>query len=215
MIDQLSDQEQKDMVKRWWHQYGVPLLIAIVIGSGIGFGWRYYQSYKVDRQVQASAVYMEVLKALNDKDQEALAQYAEKMEKYHSSSSYESLTRLLLAKNEMDQKKYDNALMDLQWVSEHSTVPALKSIATLRSARINLEKGEYAQALDQLKSLDDTSYASLAASVRGDVYSAQGKFTEANKAYMTAEKGMQEKGVNDPLLSMKLMQVPKDKSNKT
>ena len=61
MNDNMSDKEQIDMLKKWWTNYGKSILIAIIVGLLLGYGWNYYRTHQATTREQASLIYQKLL----------------------------------------------------------------------------------------------------------------------------------------------------------
>ena len=41
-----NEEEQLEVLKRYWKEYGFVCIIAVVLAISVSFGWRYYQKQK-------------------------------------------------------------------------------------------------------------------------------------------------------------------------
>ena len=57
MDDLLSEKEQLEQFRSWWSEYGAFVIGGIVMGAGLLFGINYYQSTKLQAQLDASTAY--------------------------------------------------------------------------------------------------------------------------------------------------------------
>lgn len=201
-----TDREQIEMIKKWWRDYGKTLLIAIIIGLALGFGWRYWRQHKVQVSQQASSLYQAMTIASAKKDQKTAAVFADKLMKEFSNTAYASLAALISAKNEVNENHLDKAYQDLQWVMKNSNVDSFKQIARIRAARILIQENKAKEALTLLSTVDDKSYGALINETKGDAYAALGDKKSALKAYKAAKLGLLEMGITNPILQMKMAQ---------
>lgn len=204
MNEYLSDKEQIELFKTWWKDYGRGIALAVVLGLGIGFGWRYWNARQLQNEATASALYQQVLFSDEKGDVSTAVQTASLLTEKFSSSPYSSLASLLLAKDAVANNNLTLALVKLNWVIANSKEARLRQIARIRAARIFITQKQFDQATAILAIVDDKAFAPMIAEVRGDIFSAQGKKAEASKEYDLASKGMQDAGVSDPLLQMKI-----------
>lgn len=182
-----SEKEQLESIRKWWNEHGKAILIAVVVGLGLGLVWRYWHKLSVQRSENASVVYQQVLEA-NSKGQTKTVQGGvDFLMSHFASTPYASLGAMLYAKNAVMQNQFPDALTKLQWVIDHGSVKRLKEVARISSARILLSEGKPADALKQIKVVDDNSFMPLVEWVTGDIDTAQGNAAEAKKHYQNAK----------------------------
>lgn len=206
MIQDLTDKEQIELIKKWWNQYGKIALIAIIVGLAIGFGWRYWRQHKIVQAENASMVYEQLQDAAAQKQFAKTAPLAQKLIKDYRDTPYASMGALIAARDAVLQNNLQLALTKLQWIINNTKSNSLKQIARLRSARILLAQKKYQAAINTLKTVDDPVYRPLINSVKGDIYHAMGKTAQANQFYHAAQSGFEADGILDPFLNMKMTQ---------
>lgn len=202
----VSDKEQIESIKKWWKEQGKYVAVAVIIGLGIGFGWRYWHQLQDRRAQNASMIYQSVLQADGAKQSVTVEGGANILMTQFSSSPYASLAAMIWAKEAVLTKKYDIALAKLQWVIDHSKVTQLKDIALISSARIFLEQGNADQALSYLDRVKGTNFAPLVEWVKGDAYRRKGDATQSYAAYQKAKEALQSVPPADAVLNMNLAQ---------
>ncbi len=201
-----TDQEQIDMIKQWWKDYGKTLAIAIIVGLALGFGWRYWREHRIETAEKASAVYQQMAQAAGQKELQAAQSYATDLIKQYPGTPYASLAAFFSARQAVEANKLKEAVQQLKWVVSHGKVASFRQIARLRAARVLLAQGQAQAALDLLNTVDDQSFKPMIESVKGDIYAALGNAEAAKSAYRQAKTGFAAVGVNDPFLTMKLAQ---------
>jgi predicted negative regulator of RcsB-dependent stress response len=82
----------------------------------------------------------------------------------------------------------------LEWAIENAKESAVKAIAGLQLAGILYEEKSYDEANKVITAIADKGYEGLKANLQGDVLLAQGKQTEAKKAYQTALENLDAQG---------------------
>lgn len=206
MPEYSTDQEQIEMIKRWWHDYGKAISIAIVIGLVIGFGWRYWHQHQIQTAENAAIIYQAMNVAIVKKDDQSTQQYANQLMQQFSKTPYATLAAFLLAKQEVQKSNLSQALSSLRWVIKNGRVKRFTQIARLRAARILISQNKSNDALKLLDVVDDASYQGLIDNVKGDAYAATGQLILAQKFYNSAKRNLENNGIDDPLLAMKLAQ---------
>jgi predicted negative regulator of RcsB-dependent stress response len=187
----LEEQEQLDEIKTWWKQYGNLTTNILTAAAVVVIAWQGWNWYQRNQTAQASMVYNVLQKAVQDKDSQRIkAASGELLEKF-SRSNYASLGAMTSAKAMLDSGDAKSAKAQLAWVAENGK-DELRDLARLRLAAVLLDEKEYDQALKQLDGSVGPSFAARFADNRGDVFSAQGKKTEAVAAYQAALASLDE-----------------------
>lgn len=204
MNEYLSDKEQIELIKTWWKDYGRTIAIAVLLGLGLGFGWRYWHQHQIQNEAEASQLYQQALFSDESGDSTALAQNAGALSEKYPHSPYAALASLLLAKEAVAHDNLSLALEKLNWTIAQAREPRFRQIARIRAARVLIAQKQFEEALKILNTVEDKTFMPLIEQARGDVYSAQGRKAEAQKEYDASQKGLQNAGVEDPLLQMKM-----------
>ncbi len=196
-----TDNEQIELLKRWWENYGKWVIFAVVLGVALGFGWRYWQKQQIDQRQQASLLYQQLVQADIQKKNEPVLQLSTEISKRYPHSTYAVLANLMAAKTAVDQNNNDMAVQKLQWVIEHSKNASIRQIARLRKSRVLLAQNKPDEALKLLSTVDDKVFQPAVDEVMGDIYLAQGNYDKARQAYQSAQSSTLG---DDPLLAIKL-----------
>lgn len=186
----ISEKEQIESIRKWWNENGKFILIAVVIGLAIGFGWRYWHTLQTHRAENASAIYQSVLQADSQKNNVTAQGGAKILMSEFSSSPYASLAALLIAKENVLENKLPNALTQLQWVIKNSHQKRLQQIARLSAARILLSQNNLKAADAELTVTDDKSFEPLINWVQGDIDSQEGNKVAAQTHYEAAKTAL-------------------------
>jgi predicted negative regulator of RcsB-dependent stress response len=201
----MTEQEQIEQLKNWLKQYGSTIIAGIMISLVVMSVWHVWDRYHTKKLYHASNIYDELL-ALRAQNQAPQATVqANKLMDHYPRTPYAQMAALMLARDAVISKNYDEALKELTWVQEHSHVPAFREIAKLRAARILLAQKKPQEALDILKKIDSKSYAGLVDEIRGDAYLQLNDKAKAKDSYGLAMQELPKKdGSPSPLLQMKL-----------
>ncbi len=202
-----TDAEQVQMIKKWWKDYGRFLLLAVIAGLLIGYGWRYYQRDQLKKSGQASMVYEQVLVADMQKNDPALVAATGELTQHYASTPYASLAQMLMARSWVEKKQYDKALVALQWVIKKGEPSALQQISRINAARILLTQNKADAALKILNKENASTYRPLVNQVKGDIYQQKGDKKQAKQFYQKAAQALAKMGLPDPFLNMKLSQA--------
>jgi predicted negative regulator of RcsB-dependent stress response len=191
-----SEEQQEEALKRFLKENGLVLVAGVVLGLGGIYGFNSYQANKITQMGADSMSYSAVAKS-TDISVEAAKYVAE-----HSSTQYSQLAQLLSVKALVDANKLDEASALLQDVIASNVDSSVKSIATMRLARIENAQLKYAKALTTLATLTDDAFDVQKNELSGDIELAQGNVDKARLAYLAAETAAGEEVSND--LQMKL-----------
>ncbi|AML48886.1 hypothetical protein AYM02_05985 [Coxiella burnetii] len=206
MTELLSDQEQIEMIKKWWRDYGRAIALAIVIGLLIGFGWRYWHRHQLEKTERASALYMQLQILASQNAWDKTKPLTDRLIKDYGKTPYAAMASFLNAKRAVEQNHLPLALDQLQWVMKNAIVSDLKQLARLRASLILLAENRPKAALNLLQTVDDQAYQPLVDEIKGDIYAAMGNRESAKQFYETAQQSMKAMGINDPYLTMKISQ---------
>ncbi len=204
MSEYLSDKEQIELIKKWWKDYGMSVLIAVIVGLSVGFGWRYWQQHKLQNESTASEMFQEALFSNEKGDVTSAAQNAKTLTEKFPASPYAALANLLVAKDAVTNNNLPFALEKLNSTIMNTRDARFRQIARLRAARILLAQKQFASGLTMLATVEDKTFTPIIEQIRGDIYSAQGKKELAEKEYNSAKKGFDNAGLQDPFLQMKI-----------
>ncbi len=137
-----TDQEQIDVLKKWWNENGTSLLIGLLVVVVGWSGWIYYSNIKTNNALQASAVF-EMLQAKQKQGQFGdVAREGMKLMEEQPESPYASAVALMLAKYQFEKGNTEKAVEHLDWVIMNTKDASLKLTAQLRLASVYLDKGQ-------------------------------------------------------------------------
>jgi len=179
----LEEQEQLDELKTWWKMYGnlvTGILVAVALAVAGWQGWNWWQR---QQSVQASAIFSSLQTAAAQKDAKRARELAGELIDKYSITAYAGMGALLAARAQVDAGDAKNARVQLAWAAENAKDPGMRELARLRLAAVMLDEKAYDEAMKQLAAEPMASFAPRFAELRGDVFAAQGKTTEARNAY--------------------------------
>jgi len=182
----LSDKEQWDEIRGWVREYGPSVIAGIAIAAALGAGWYWWKARLDARALQASAIYTQMIDALERGNRaDAFARLGE-LERTYPSSPYADQAKLLAARVEVESNELDKAAQELANVAQNSKDHGLALVARERLARVEIAQGKPDQALSTLAAVSPGAFAARYEAVRGDAYYAKGDSAAALKAYRAA-----------------------------
>jgi|TARA_Y100000588_G_scaffold335429_1_gene375575 predicted negative regulator of RcsB-dependent stress response len=197
-----SEEEQLEVVKRWWKENGTSLIAGAVLAAAGVFGWNAWQNYQEGKAEAASARYQQLINmtagtTLEDDQLSEAQTLIDELTDDYGNTLYAELAQLLEARLAVEQDDLSTAKQALQDVASHSSRRYVQSVAWLRLARIEVAQGNPEAALALLDQPISDALAAQQANVRGDAFFAQNQPEQAREAWQTAQSIAQNQ--NQPL----------------
>ena len=180
MDDNLTDQQQAELIKNWLKENSKFLIGALVLGVSGFFGIQLLQQNKLKDAEMASQLYSEIEFAVKQQRLSQAQQLLQEMDTNFSNTPYQDQGHLFMAKLYMDTVDYDNAVL------QNSTQEPLKNVARIRIARIKLQQNLYDEALQILETDSMGTFEAKYEEIKGDIFSKKGEFQKAQAAYLKA-----------------------------
>jgi len=199
-MEQYTDDERVEDLKKWWQENGVSIIVGIALGVAAIFGWRYWVSHRDAQADQASLAYDAFIEAVEKPDTDQARQRGQGLLADFPNSTYAALATLRLAKLAVDNGDQATAIQQLQWVIDHAKLAELQDIARLRLARVFFAAGQLAEAEKLLARVNTASLTAEREELRGDLSLAGNDLAKARTAYTQALAA----GGASPLLRIKL-----------
>ena len=199
----MTEQEQIELLKRWLKQYALVIIAGVALAAIVISGWRWWQQRQTNILNHASAVYDEMLTMRAQNNVEATRIQAKKLFSHYSQTIYGQMAAFMLAREAIQQKDYPAAETQLHWVIDHSHIAAMRQIARVRLARVQLAETKPEESLKTLSKIEDKSFDGLTNEVKGDAYLAMKDIAKAREAYQAALSTLPNADTTRPLLLMK------------
>jgi predicted negative regulator of RcsB-dependent stress response len=138
------DDEQIENLKRFWQDYGTPILVGASIALAVFAGWRYWQQSELEQTASIAAnayqasqdAYQKLVANPEDKAANTdLQREAQKLMQDYTKTPYAANAALLLAKRAIDLKDFKRSRKTITFCVNSKNDDGLKSIATLRLAQ--------------------------------------------------------------------------------
>lgn len=199
-----TEEQELEAIKRWWKDNSQAVTLGIALGAAVLVGWNIWQARQRQVSEEASALYMQMSKAIEAKQKDAAQTLSDSIAQKYGSTAYASFARLTTAKLKAENGDLAGARQVLEkLLLESSVQPYFKHLARLRLGQVLLASN---QAEAVMKILDDAQSQGYGAFekdywlLEGDAQSALGKTTEARQAYQEASR----LGARSAWLEMKL-----------
>ncbi len=203
-----ADQEEIEVLKKWWKENGVSTVGGIVVGLALLFGWKGWNSYVDSQGVAASQQFEQMQIAVIENNRERAEHFGDRLIEEYPGTIYAANGALGLAAMEVGDGDSAAARVRLQWVLENSDFDSPRQLAELGMARIYLAEGKIESALSRLSS-ESGIYGSHFSEVRGDALRQKGERGAAQSAYAEAIQLADASDGRIALLEMKMAEVSK------
>ena len=183
MDDNLTDQQQAELIKNWLKENSKFLIGGLVLGISGFFGIQFLQQNKLKEAEMASQLYSEIEFAVKQQRLSQAQTLLQEMDTNFSNTPYQDQGHLFMAKLFMDTVDYDNAVLQLEFLIENSTQEPLRHVARIRIARIKLQQNLYDEALQILETDSMGTFEAKYEEIKGDIFSKKGEFKKAQAPY--------------------------------
>lgn len=208
MTTYLNEEEQLQLLKRWWENYGNTVVTVVLLIGAVFAVYNWWGNRVAKINIQASGLYEQLLVSVSSSDKDATIATTDLLVKEYPQSVYASLAKLFEAKEKVHAGDLESAEKSLQWTIDRSSSQAIKQIAMIRLARIYLAQNQYTKADHLLANAEDKTFEPLIQELKGDVTLAQGHPEKARDQYVQAQEGLQKQHINNALLQMKINSLP-------
>ncbi|MGH8145221.1 MAG: YfgM family protein [Rhodanobacteraceae bacterium] len=185
-FEDYDDYEQGEQVRKWIKENGIAVAVGVVLALVLVFGYRQWKAHTANHEVQAASQYAVLQNAVQAHSKQAMDAALSDLQQHYAGTPYAAFGSVAVAEYDVGKDQLKPAAQNLQWAVAHSKQSALKSLFTLRLARVLLAQNQAQQALDALKAVPAGDYASLTAELRGDALLKLGKPEDARSAYQDA-----------------------------
>ena len=187
MSDNLTDEQQADIIKKWLKDNGLFIVASFGIAISSVFGLQFYQDSNLKQAESASRLYAEMEFAVRQQRLSQAQTILQQMDNEFSGSAYQVQSHLSMAKLFMDSLDYDNAITQLEFVLEQAGDETFSMTARQRIARIYIEKGAFQDALDLLGQVQvPEAFQAQNEIIKGDAYLGMGEQKNARTSYEIA-----------------------------
>ncbi|HAT1883671.1 TPA: YfgM family protein [Legionella pneumophila] len=199
----MTEEEQLEIIKKWWKRYGNMITIFLSIVLLIIAGYRYMNWHNDKIKQQASIAYENMMIAFSNQHIKSVRSYANELIKNYNHTVYADIAHMTLAKIYVSKNKLEQARNELKAVASESQMTPLRQIAKIRIARLLAADKAYTNALNELSAVEDEAYLPVINELKGDIYSAKGQYQDAMNAYRLAIDEVRTNGMGNLFLEMK------------
>jgi len=189
-FDVYDDYEQGERVQQWLRKNGVSILVGIVLGLVLIFGWQQWKSHRAGHEQAAAGEYAALQLAVTQNKTTEIDVRTEGLLKDYSDTAWSVFAAGERAQRNLLAGQLDKVGGDLEWAKAHAKDETLKSLVELRLAQLKYAQGKAEEAIATLDAIQGKSFAAIAQELRGDALVKLGRHDDARKAYQAAIAAM-------------------------
>lgn len=198
MAYDLEEQEQLDEFRVWWNKNGKMAIRLALVAIVAYAGWQGYQSWMNSKATAASTAYQTLVSTslldVDNKKAEQMNKDAQTLQKDFSMTPYAGRAALFAARALHEAKQNEAAEKQLRWALTEAKEPAIRQMAAIEIAGLQIERNAMDDAKKTLEAIDDKGFDGLKNTMLGDIYTAKKQDKEAKEAYLQALKGLDPEG---------------------
>lgn len=201
-----SEEQRVEALKKWWKDNSNSVITGLAVGLAVLAGWNAWQNSQQHKMEEASGLYQQLLKAVEANQTDPAIKLSERIIEQHQGTAYATYATLFEARLKAESGDLAGAKKVLGDLLASSKDENIKHLARLRLARVLLSLQEFDPALkllEPLKPREMAKYESQYEELKGDLYAAQQRTSEAVAAYERAK----ETGETAPILEMKIINL--------
>jgi len=202
-----SDEEKGEDIKRWWRENGLSVVMGIALGIAVLVGGRFWLTQQHMESVSASNLYQQTSQLVTEGKTAEAATLVDKLLSEYAATPYAVFAAFEMAKVNVAKGEVESAKSHLEWVINNGKLSGQKDIARLRLSQLLLDQSDYQQTLSVIAQAETTAFKSLFDELKGDVYIAQGKLSEAATSYQAALSLLEKNEPRGLILKLKLDDV--------
>ncbi|MDH3316746.1 MAG: tetratricopeptide repeat protein [Gammaproteobacteria bacterium] len=179
-----TPEQELEALKSWWNENGRTLVLGIAIGLGGVFGWTWWQNHLRAQAEEASLVYQKLTEDVTADRHDSVRTQAAAIIKTYPKSGYAALAAMLAAKSAFEEKDFNEAKRQLQWIIENSDKSSFRDVARIRLARILVQEDKLDEAMTVVEAVEEEAFGASANELRGDILITKGDREGAREAYL-------------------------------
>ncbi|NDK98832.1 tetratricopeptide repeat protein [Photorhabdus bodei] len=176
-----NENEQVDVIRRFFANNGKALVFGLVLGAGALIGWRYWQSHQTNKLQESAEAFERVDQGLIVSTKESHAA-AEKFAS-ETNNSYGVMMHMHLAQLAVEKNELTKADQFLSAATDQVKNEDLLSLVNIRLARVQLAEDKADAALKTLEQVKGSGWVAVAEDIRGDALLKKGDIAGARAAY--------------------------------
>tara|TARA_B100000927_G_C16422242_1_gene451864 strand:- start:597 stop:1187 length:591 start_codon:yes stop_codon:yes gene_type:complete len=169
----------EDRLQSWLEENYKSLILGLLIGLSILYGYKTYISDRNLSQLALSREYDIAITAYKNGKTDLILEYSQKNIINHPNNIYTNLSNLYSAKIMYEQNQFNDAYVYLDHIIKESEDDDIRNIAIYRKSKILIDDGKYKEAHTILDSSKNYQHIEL----KGDLYVLEGDYVSAINNY--------------------------------
>lgn len=203
-FDVLDEYEQGEVVRQWVRDNAVSMVVGVVAGLALIFGWQQWKAHEGRTRVDAAAQYASFDRAVSANTPDDADKIAAALREHYAGSPYAVFASLRQADAQSARDDLAGAETSLKWAVEHADSPSLKALATLNLARVRLAEDKPEDAQKLIGAVSQDEYPAIRNELLGDVLVQLKQPDAARTAYESALATLDPQSPERSVLQMKL-----------
>ncbi len=180
-----TDEETLELIREWLQQYGLTIIVGLVLGLGMVGGYRYWQGKEAEKIANESTQLDTLLQALEKNDLQAATAPYDTLRQAGGDISALAALNMASAYQQAGKKEEAQTALNLAIASQDQLVA---QSARWQLAQNQLANGDSDAALQTLEALKDSAYAAQAVALQGLILEKQDKLPEALQAWQHSQQ---------------------------
>jgi predicted negative regulator of RcsB-dependent stress response len=184
METHVTEEQQLVAIKEWWKANGSSIITGVILGFAVLFATRAWFAWQKQKAHSASDLFITLESAVQRGNDTVAEERAGNLIADYSSTTYADFAALALARIRIEDRQYDAAATQLQWVIDHGREAFVRDVARMRLARVKLAQGDIKAARTALGQAGQAGAGKvLRGELLGDIDLADGNRDAAKQAY--------------------------------
>lgn len=196
-----TDEEREELVKQWIRDYWLVAVGAVGLAIAGVYGINYYRQSAINALSESAAQTAQVATDLQANRVAEAEKITAALQSDEKDTSFSAVATLTLAKKLFEDKQFDKAAKQYDWLIANAGDAAMRDIGRLRKARAQADAEKYTQAVETLGGLEGQDSVIEANLLKGDILTAAKQYDAAKTAYESV-KGSD--AVNPQLIKQRL-----------
>jgi predicted negative regulator of RcsB-dependent stress response len=203
----LDEHEQGELVQKWLRENVFTILIGVGLGLVLIFGWQQWRGHRAQHDLDAATQFDVLASDADKKENDAVKQIAAKLKSDYADTPYAVMAAMREADFAVQRADLETAHASLDWAYQHAGIDALKALAGIHLARVELARTKYQETLDLLDHLPASAFVAQIGELRGDALVALNRKEDARAAYNDALANLDPNAPNRAFVQMKLSEL--------
>lgn len=203
-FDVLDEYEQGEVVRKWVRDNAVSMIVGVLLGLALIFGWQQWKAHQGRARADAAAQYASFDAAVSAGKPEDADKIATALRDKFADSPYAVFAAMRQADAASAKNDLASADKSLEWAVAHADSASLKSLVNLNLARLRLAQGKPDDAIALIEKLPQGAYPGMINELRGDALVRLKQPDAARTAYETALANIDPQSPERGIVQMKL-----------